>query len=160
MGVTRKLEEYLEDLAEQLDYEITTILEKNKKVATGRLVNSISTEISAKWVGKSNYKSKITVDYEDYGNYVLSGRKPGSFPNFEAIKKWLKVKNPKFRSPKVEKELNGITFAVCKKIQRDGIPAVNFLKPVQNILKSPSFINEIGKNVTYDIGEDVKIALK
>lgn len=63
MGVTRKLEEYLEDLAEQLDYEITTILEKNKKVATGRLVNSISTEISAKWVGKSNYKSKITVDY-------------------------------------------------------------------------------------------------
>jgi hypothetical protein len=62
-----------------------SILIRNKKVATGRLINSVRYTI--------NSQGKIKFLYDKDGKWVTSGRKRNSrFPPPAAISKWIKQK--------------------------------------------------------------------
>lgn len=60
---------------------------KRDKKATGKLIDSLNWEIK-------DFISSIKIDflYEDYGQWVELGRKPGKFPPVSKIRDWCKVR--------------------------------------------------------------------
>lgn len=152
---TKELEKYLNEVSKLLDYEITNILEANRKVATGKLINSIDTKVSNMVTPKGN-KLSIDVSYVDYGKYVLSGRKPGKYPNIEAIKNWLMIKNPKYKASNMEYELDQATFLVSRAIKENDIKALNFLKPVDDIQKNKKIMRGIDEAIIKDLQNEIK----
>lgn len=115
------------------------VLESAGKVATGALVASVD--------GDVNFDGRyinVSIKANEEWKYVEYGRKPGKFPNLEAIKSWISVKglprsnygvsNAKYKG-KLPTE-NQLTYLIGRKIARDGIPAGNYLS---NLLKSTAF---------------------
>jgi hypothetical protein len=91
------------------------------RFATGTLYDSISYTITP--------DGDVNFFYEDYGNYVESGRKPGArMPPVGPIMQWAKVKGlPQFRDKKgrfISNESRG--WIIAKAIGRDGFRPVKF----------------------------------
>ena len=156
----KNLKRYLDKLVRQLYKEITDILYKNKKMATGNLINSIKAYYVERKINDKEYKVLLDVDYASYGKYVLSGRKAGKFPPVDAIKKWLMIKFPQLRQGKNQNKLNQVAFLVGRKIKEKVIRPINFLKPIENILNNKSFIEELNLSIFYDVDEEIKKYLK
>lgn len=97
----------------------SNLLQKNKKV-TGTLYNSLSYEV--------NKDGGVTFFYEDYGEYVESGRKKGIMPPVGPLIKWAKAKGlEQFRDKKgkfVSNEQRG--WAIAMGIKKNGIKAFPF----------------------------------
>lgn len=96
---------------------------RGKKIAAGTLFNSISYEVDPR-------TGEVTFEYEDYGDFVESGRKPGSkYPPPEAIAKWAKIKGlPRFRDKKGRFiSDNSRTFLLQRAIAIKGIKPYPFL---------------------------------
>ena len=96
-------------------------LQNAGRVATGTLYESIGYEITP--------DGDVLFSYEDYGDYVESGRKPGSrMPPVAPIAAWAKVKGlPQFRDKKgrfLSNEQRG--WILAKAIARDGFRPVRF----------------------------------
>lgn len=95
------------------------LLQKNK-IATGVLYKSISYEVDP--------KGGVIFYYEDYGEYVESGRKRGSMPPVKPLIEWAKIKGlDQFRDKKgryISNESRG--WAIAMSIKNKGIKAFPF----------------------------------
>lgn len=91
-------------------------LVRGRKIATGTLYNSVSYEVNRS-------TGEIDFYYDDEGNFVESGRKPGKFPPPQAIAKWAKIKGiPQFRDKKGRYISNDSrAFLLSRAIAKKGI---------------------------------------
>ena len=93
-------------------------LKKNKTTAFGQLSASGSTYADS--VSKT-VEAGFTARHAPF---VEFGRKSGRMPKIEVLKAWVR------RKLRVkEKEVNSVTFAVARKIAREGTRAQPFLRP-------------------------------
>lgn len=86
--------------------------------ATGLLGNSLTTQVNAE-----DGIYEVTLQIQDYWKYLEYGRLPGTFPNIDAIRKWIQVKPviPTVQSNGKIPTLEQLTFLISRKIARDGI---------------------------------------
>lgn len=95
-------------------------LRQKNKFATGELYESISYEVDP--------KGGVTFYYEDYGEYVESGRRPGKMPPVGPLIRWAKIKGlGQFRDKKgrfISNEQRG--WAIAFGIKKNGIKAFPF----------------------------------
>ena len=108
--------------AQQVVTNAKSILIQNRKVASGRLVNSVRYTV--------NSQGKISFIYDIDGKWVTQGRRRGSrFPPPAPILKWIKEKGIKGRDKRgrfiTDKSL---TFLISRAIARDGIQPLPFMK--------------------------------
>jgi len=100
-----------------------SILLRNKKIATGKLYNSITYNVSS--------DGDISFSYAEEGKYVESGRRKGArFPPPAPILKWIKIKGIKGRDTKTGRFIKdkALVFLFQRAISRDGIKAVPFMQ--------------------------------
>lgn len=99
-----------------------SILLRNKKVATGRLYNSVSYSVSP--------DGDISFSYAEEGKWVESGRRRGArYPPPGPILQWIKVKGIKGRDRTTGRFITdkSLTFLIQRAISRDGIKPVKFM---------------------------------
>jgi len=113
-----------------------SILIQNRKVASGRLVNSVRYNV--------NSQGKISFLYDIDGKWVTQGRRRGSrFPPPAPISRWIKEKGIQGRDKKGRFISNkSLTFLISRAIARDGIKPLPFMKMA--IDKS---IKQLGKDL-------------
>ena len=100
-----------------------SILLRNKKIATGKLYNSITYNVSK--------DGDISFSYAEEGKYVESGRRKGSrFPPPAPILKWIKIKGIKGRDATTGRFIKdkALVFLIQRAISRDGIEPVPFFQ--------------------------------
>jgi hypothetical protein len=117
------------------------------KVASGRLVNSISVQVS-----QQSEDTIIQVLADDYFQWVQSGRLPGKkgVP-IEAIEKWIKDRGLQGRDKK-GKFINkrSFAFAIQNNIKKFGIRPSNFLDVALEMIGDDPRIMELLENESYD----------
>jgi hypothetical protein len=95
-------------------------LRQKNKIATGILYDSISYEVDP--------KGGVIFYYEDYGEYVESGRKKGIMPPVAPLIQWAKIKGlEQFRDKKgrfISNEQRG--WMIAMGIKKNGIKAFPF----------------------------------
>ena len=99
-----------------------SILLRNKKIATGRLYNSVSYSVSP--------DGDISFSYAEEGKWVESGRRRGArYPPPGPILQWIKVKGIKGRDRTTGRFITdkSLTFLIQRAISRDGIKPVKFM---------------------------------
>jgi len=109
--------------AQQVVTNARSILIQNKKVASGRLVNSIRYNV--------NSQGKISFLYAPEGKWVTQGRRKGAkFPPPAPILKWIKEKGIRGRDQKTGRFISdkSLTFLISRGIARDGIAPLPFMK--------------------------------
>jgi len=115
--ITQALTKYGDTIVELMK----DFLVRNKRVATGKLVNEMKS-----YVEEEDDKAFLYVDVANYGKYVDSGRKPNSkWPPVKSIRDWIKVKGIKPNKPKMTQEQ--LAFVMARSIGIRGVPAVPFL---------------------------------
>jgi hypothetical protein len=99
-----------------------SILVRNKKVASGKLVNSVRYTV--------NSQGKIKFLYDKDGKWVTSGRKRNSrFPPPAAISKWIKQKGIRGRGKDGRFITNeSLTYLISRGIAKKGIKPLPFMK--------------------------------
>ena len=106
--------------------ELKNKLTANDSNASGTLSNSI------RGIVKQNGKYiVISIQLEDYYQFVENGRKAGKYPPLSAIRKWISVK-PVLPRPTKSGKLptqNQLAFLIARKISKVGTKARPFLKP-------------------------------
>lgn len=106
--------------------ELKNRLTANGSNASGDLAKSI------RGVVKQNGKYiVISIQLEDYWQFVENGRKAGKYPPINAIRKWISVK-PVLPRPTKSGKLptdNQLAFLIARKISKFGIKPKPFLKP-------------------------------
>lgn len=137
----KELDKISKEFGDNIVKQLTEELIKAGK-DKGALIKSLKVELQP--TAKS---IKIIIDSEDYLEYVDKGRKPGKYPNFTSLKKWIKLKG----IPK--KAL----FPIAKSIYKHGIKPTNVIdktfKKFDKILDdyieeiAEVFINDINKNI-------------
>jgi len=161
--------EYLDEEGVFITDIIRDDIQKDRKVASGKLLNSIDYDIIDR-----NGKLSIIIVYADHGEYVLSGRKPGSrMPPVSAIQRWLKIKHIPIGGGRVRpvggykslmkknvKTINQLAWAVSKSIAKYGIRPYNFLKDVQPYFESKVFLDGFEEAMAKDIEFQVKKEIK
>jgi hypothetical protein len=104
---------------------------KNKLTANGSN-SSGNFAKSIRGIVKQNGKYVvISIQLEDYWQYVENGRKAGKYPPINAIKNWISVK-PVLPRPLKSGKLptaNQLAFLIARKISKVGIKPKPFLKP-------------------------------
>lgn len=116
----------IQDITNDFVVELKNKLTANGSNASGTLSNSI------KGIVKQNGKYVvISIQLEDYWQYVENGRKAGKYPPINAIKNWISVK-PVLPRPLKSGKLptaNQLAFLIARKISKVGIKPKPFLKP-------------------------------
>lgn len=126
-----------------------SILLRNKKIATGKLYNSITYNVSS--------DGDISFSYAEEGKYVESGRRRGArFPPPAPILKWIKIKGIKGRDATTGRFIKdkALVFLFQRAISRDGIKPVPFMqlsidKATQKLLL------DLDKSITAYYGREV-----
>lgn len=108
----------LRDYGEQIINSYRQKLYQGGSNATGLLGNSLSTTVTAE---DGIYEVKLNI--QDYWKYVEYGRLPGSFPNIDAIRKWIQVKPviPTVQNNGKLPTLEQLTFLISRGIAENGI---------------------------------------
>lgn len=116
----------IQDITNNFVVELKNKLKANDSYASGDLVNSI------RGIVKQNGKYiLISIQLEDYWQYVEYGRRAGKYPPINAIKNWISVK-PVLPRPLKSGKLpttNQLAFLIARKISKVGIKPKPFLKP-------------------------------
>lgn len=120
-------------------------LYENNSVASGLLGNTISCFVQ---VDDNTYELCLRI--EDYWKYIEYGREPGTFPNLDAIKRWIQIKPviPNGYNDKLP-TLNQLAFLIGRGIERNGIEA----KPI--LQESLDELDAIG-NLEEKIGNQIE----
>jgi len=97
---------------------IVSELKSMNKKASGRLINSLKSDLKI-------LVNSITLELsmEDYGQYVVYGRKPGKYAPPKAIEDWVKVKGIESDPKKIK----STSFLINRKIYRFGIKPADFI---------------------------------
>lgn len=118
------LKAVLNDFGELLVKEYRDKLDKSGSNASHKLSNT-ATYI----VAYNNASFEVKLSLEEYWKYVEYGRKPGYFPPFDDIKKWIEIKPiiPRpFRNGYLP-TINQLTCLIQDKIYKEGIQPKNLL---------------------------------
>ena len=151
------VEQLGEDLVKALREEL--LMQGHK--ATGKLSESFKSKVSM-----SGDSIILTIEGEDYGKYVDSGRRAGKMPPIQAIFNWVKTKG----IASADKKARSIAFAIATAIAREGIPTrgayrhtkngrrKNFIKFVlnQNKDRIESTVKLFGEKAIQTITERIK----
>jgi hypothetical protein len=100
-----------------------SILIRNKKVATGKLVNSVRYTV--------NPQGDIVFLYDEDGKWVTQGRRKGArFPPPAPISRWISQKGITGTNRETGRPLTNaqLTFLISRAIARDGIRPLPFMK--------------------------------
>lgn len=102
---------------------IVTKLKSLNKKASGRLLKSLKSDLKI-------LINSITLELsmEDYGQYVVLGRKPGKYAPPKDIQDWVRVKGIE-RNPK---KIKSTAFLVNRKIYKFGIKPTDFISDYVN----------------------------
>lgn len=116
LNVERVLDEFGRDFVALLRQK----LEADGRKASGRLLDSLRTEIVASASG-----FKVFLESEDYLKYVDYGRKKGRRPPREKIRQWVADKNivptdERTRSLPREKQLDALSYVFSRSIGEKG----------------------------------------
>lgn len=103
---------------------LIAFLKKNKKVASGALINSIDYKLK-----NTAQDIIIALEANDYLEYVDAGRKPGSWPPISEIGRWASIKG-------ISKDA---VFPIARSIFKFGIEPTNVIsKTIREIETSPA----------------------
>lgn len=113
--------------------------------ASGKWADSLErslTDTNAKIIG------------EDYTNQLVSGRRPGSFPPVESIKKWI-VDKGIVNNIKGNISISSLAFLIARKIAREGTNyfkqgGTDLVSAVVTEQRMQSIINKFGEAITLD----------
>lgn len=135
--------------------ELKNKLTANKTNASGTLSNSI------KGIVKQNGKYiVISIQLEDYWQYVENGRKAGKYPPLSAIRKWISVK-PILPRPLKSGKLptdNQLAYLIGRKISKVGTKAKPFLKPtITDFDLINKVYNEVLTLINKQITEEIEL---
>jgi hypothetical protein len=123
---------------------------KRNKIATGELYNSVTYELTP--------KGDVLFYYDNAGDYVEGGRKPGSkFPPPPVIKQWIKIKGLNEWKTKEGKPISrdAQTFLISRAIAENGIkPFPFFTDPLEEALTTYEAIMEDA--LVLDIEADIE----
>ena len=145
--------------AQQVVTNAKSILIKNKKVATRRLVNSIAYRIDP--------KGKIIFTYATEGKWVTQGRKkyPGRGVNpkgqfVASIKEWTKVRGIQGRDSRGRFiSQDSLAYLIARGINNSGIEPLPFMK-----LAIDQAIKQLGKSLKTSVAKaevkKFKLAIK
>jgi len=111
-----------QEWAQEVVTNARSILIRNKKVATGKLVNSIRYTV--------NPQGNIVFLYSEDGKWVSQGRRKGArFPPPAPISRWIRQKGITGVSKDGKRLTNEqLTFLISRAIARDGIAPLPFMK--------------------------------
>jgi|LakMenEpi03Aug12_release.lakeMendotaPanAssembly.Ray.scaffolds.fasta_scaffold870732_1 hypothetical protein len=112
-----------QEWAQEVVSNAKSILIRNKKVATGRLVNSIRYTV--------NSQGDIIFLYDEDGKWVTQGRRKGArFPPPASISRWVRQKGITGTNRQTGRPLTNtqLTFLISRAIARDGIKPLPFMK--------------------------------
>jgi len=111
-----------QEWAQEVVTNARSILIRNKKVATGKLVNSIRYTV--------NPQGNIVFLYSEDGKWVSQGRRKGArFPPPAPISRWIRQKGITGVSKDGKRLTNEqLTFLISRAISRDGIKPLPFMK--------------------------------
>ena len=124
---------------------------RGKKIAAGTLYNSVSYTFNPDTL-------EIDFFYEDYGEFVESGRRPGRFPPPPAIAKWARIKGlPQFRDKKGRYISNDSrAFLLGRAIARKGIrPFPFFTDAIEDSITQ--LTSELEANLAKDLDNIIEI---
>ena len=127
--MSKKVELYDEKTLKEFgkDYVkiLTIFLKKNRKIASGALVNSINFKLK-----ETAEQILIILESNDYLEWVDKGRKPGKYPPLKAISEWARLKGIS----------QDAVFPIAKKIFKFGIEPTNVIQDtIKEIETSPTF---------------------
>ena len=128
--------------AQQVVTNAKSILTSNRKIASGRLVNSIRYSI--------NSQGKISFLYATEGKWVTFGRRKGAKqPPTAPIETWIKQKGIKGRDSKGRFISNkSLAYLIARGIKRDGIAPLPFMK-----LAIKQSIKQLGKSLKTSVAK-------
>jgi hypothetical protein len=112
-----------QEWAQEVVSNAKSILIRNKKVATGKLVNSVRYTV--------NPQGDIVFLYDEDGKWVTQGRRKGArFPPPAPISRWVRQKGITGTNRQTGKPLTNaqLTFLISRAIARDGIKPLPFMK--------------------------------
>jgi len=130
---------------------IVKLLSKKRKNASHKLSNSVDYDVNIDEKEGIFFK----VFYEEYGEYVLSGRKRGSKqPPIDKIVMWIRQKKipvktsvgkPTGKVKKLSKygKEKSLAFAIAKNISKFGIKPFNFLLPYEKAIEGGKMMKDI-----------------
>lgn len=123
--------------------ELTALLIRYKKDATGNLINSLDYRIKEDADGIT-----LLLESEDYLQWVDKGRRPGSFPPIKPIAEWARVKGIDEKA----------VFPIARKIFKFGIKPTNVLdKTEEKVLNNLTELeNELANNIEEIVYENFK----
>lgn len=123
----------LNDIGNEITDNYKSELQRNKKIATGKLYNSIDYKII-----KDDKSIKLIFIAEDYFLEVEEGRKAGGkMPPLNKIKEWMRTKGIINRDP----------YIIARSISLKGVRAVPSLKKAREMNK---YTNIIAKAIEAD----------
>ena len=138
---------FLEEVGEtQTDIMMET-LKANNKYATGELYNSIDFDIE-----ETDNDIGLVIEYAKQGDFVISGRRPGAYPNINAIRNWIIDKKLKSKDISLESQ----TYLIARSIKENGIKALNFISEYEKYIQSEKFLNDLTNNLALDLEEYIK----
>lgn len=101
---------------------------------------------------------ELNLQLQEYWKYIEEGREPGTFPNIDAIKNWIKIKPviPNIYNGKLP-TLNQLTYLIGRKIEREGIEGKHILKESIN---ENEVIGNLNEQLSDLITKDVELIFK
>ena len=147
MALSKEVLEQLDDILtvfakDTIAGMVRTIKNKNK-VATGNLIRSFGYKVVTTLKDIS-----VEIDFDDYGEFVDEGRKPGKQPPVSAIAKWCQVKGIP----------TSAAFPIAKAIGKKGIKGIHFTKFYNKNVKKLS--KKLGENFDDFIVEEIEKIIK
>lgn len=122
----KNLIKILNDIGNEITENYKSELQRNKKIATGKLYNSIDYKLIIE-----DKSIKLIFIAEDYFLDVEEGRKAGSkMPPLNKIKEWMRVKGIINRDP----------YLIARSISLKGIRAISSLKKAREMNKYTNII--------------------
>lgn len=115
--------ENIDKFFEGIAQEITLSAQGIVPQASGALKRSIYCDVE-----RNGYVWRVWFHAADWWNYLSEGRKPGSWPPSDAIRKWIEVKRIRpypDRSGRIP-TLKQLTYLISRKIFEVGIKPRNF----------------------------------
>jgi hypothetical protein len=141
----------LEEFGQRLIDSYKRELGSRGKIASGRLVDELRYEVR-----DGDYRISVMLHLAEYWKFVEGGRKPGTFPPVDAIRKWIEVKpivprpDKNGRLPTIEQ----LSFLIGRKIATQGIPATPALKlSLDSVYQQ--MVTAVGEALAQDLGDRV-----
>ena len=121
--------------------------------ATGLLGNSLSTTVNAE-----DGIYEVNLNIQEYWKYLEYGRLPGTFPNIDAIRKWIQVK-PVLPTPDRNGKIptiNQLTYLISRKIEEKGIEPRYYLNNTLDELDLTPLEEGITRSLSQELDNELR----